>query len=437
MQTERKPRRNASARGGERVSGVAGKMRRLLRASVLVALLWIAVCSSQQSVAVNWNRQAMAAILAATTSDDVPSASHVMALVNVAMYDAVTSVTEANVALGSYAVVAPSGASADGAALAAAYAVLADMYPDQLSTFDAQYAADLAWLPPNTTTSMEAGLQTGLAVAALLLSDRNGTLPYTPYPGSSAAGAWRPTPPTFAPALAPQWGSETTWCVANVSAFVPPSPPELSSAAYTSEHNDVFSLGRQTGSSRTAAQTSAANFWSARPNDVVVWSTVVTDLVEARGLSLSAATRVLTSMSVALADATIAAWQGLYQYGRWRPVTAIRWANTTGNAALAFDPLWRPLANSTPSEPEYACEAAILAGAASEVLATFFGAGWCVGWAAACGNLTGRQAKARLWSSALAGKPDRSAGPTLRRSSWRRAKSSTVSQANPALPGRA
>ena len=75
---------------------------------------------------------------------------------------------------------------------------------------------------------------------------------------------------------------------------------------------------------------------------------------------------------MALADAAIAAWDAKYTYGFWRPVTAIRLADTDGNAATVADPSWVPLL-TTPNHPDYVAGHATFSAAAATVLTDFFG----------------------------------------------------------------
>ena len=57
-----------------------------------------------------------------------------------------------------------------------------------------------------------------------------------------------------------------------------------------------------------------------------------------------------TDMS--MADALITVWRAKYDYGRWRPITAINLADTDGNPATIADPSWVPLL-TTPAYPDY------------------------------------------------------------------------------------
>jgi len=61
-----------------------------------------------------------------------------------------------------------------------------------------------------------------------------------------------------------------------------------------------------------------------------------------------------------------------YTYNFWRPVTAIRQADTDGNPDTEKDSEWNPLL-ITPAFPEYVSGHSTFSGAAAAVLAEFFG----------------------------------------------------------------
>nr|WP_242418901.1 vanadium-dependent haloperoxidase [Frankia sp. CpI1-P] len=73
-------------------------------------------------------------------------------------------------------------------------------------------------------------------------------------------------------------------------------------------------------------------------------------------------------------DAQIAVYDAKYVYVRWRPVTAIRAADTDGDPTTAPDPTWTPL-TTTPAHPEYPSGHTTYAGAAQRVLEAFTGPG--------------------------------------------------------------
>src|SRR5262249_4853948 len=82
--------------------------------------------------------------------------------------------------------------------------------------------------------------------------------------------------------------------------------------------------------------------------------------------------RLFALLNLTMADATIATWDGKYTYRFWRPVTAIRAADTDGNDDTEADPAWTPL-RPTPLHPEYPSAHAVVSPAAAEVLPRFFG----------------------------------------------------------------
>jgi len=82
--------------------------------------------------------------------------------------------------------------------------------------------------------------------------------------------------------------------------------------------------------------------------------------------------RVFALLNLAMMDATIAVWDSKYFYRFWRPVTAIRSADTDGNDWTDPDPAWTPL-RPTPLHPEYPSAHATVSSAAAKVLTSFFG----------------------------------------------------------------
>jgi membrane-associated phospholipid phosphatase len=89
-------------------------------------------------------------------------------------------------------------------------------------------------------------------------------------------------------------------------------------------------------------------------------------------LTLYENARLLALLNLAQADGIIATFDAKYTYSFWRPVTAIRLADTDGNPATDVDPDWTPLI-VTPAHPEYPSAHAIVSSAAAGVLAAFFG----------------------------------------------------------------
>jgi hypothetical protein len=152
----------------------------------------------------------------------------------------------------------------------------------------------------------------------------------------------------------------------------PPTPTE---ALYTTDFAEVKSLGRTDSTTRTADQSEIALFW----NDGVGtetppghWNSIAQVLAEGADLSLVESARLFALLSITTADAAIASWDNKYHYHHWRPVTAIRVADTDGNPATASDAEWSSFI-TTPPFPTYTSGHSTFSGSSSRLLALFFG----------------------------------------------------------------
>ena len=90
------------------------------------------------------------------------------------------------------------------------------------------------------------------------------------------------------------------------------------------------------------------------------------------GLNIWENARLFGLLNLASADAYIADFANKYLYEFWRPITAIRAADTDGNPETVADPTWDSLVPSPPA-PDYPSGHSGQGGAMSEVLARFFG----------------------------------------------------------------
>lgn len=101
------------------------------------------------------------------------------------------------------------------------------------------------------------------------------------------------------------------------------------------------------------------------------WNMIAQQVAVAQGRTLVENARMFALLDLTLADTAIACWDAKYTYNFWRPVTAIRAADTDGNPDTDPDPNWTPLL-STPSHPSYPSAHATEAGGAAATLAAFF-----------------------------------------------------------------
>ena len=82
--------------------------------------------------------------------------------------------------------------------------------------------------------------------------------------------------------------------------------------------------------------------------------------------------RLFAMLYLTAADAGIACWDDKAHWQFWRPITAIREADTDANPATAADPEWLPLIN-TPPYPEHPSGLACFSGAIARTLRDFLG----------------------------------------------------------------
>ena len=78
-------------------------------------------------------------------------------------------------------------------------------------------------------------------------------------------------------------------------------------------------------------------------------------------------------MNLSAADSAIAFYDAKYTFQLWRPITAIRLADTDGNPQTVADPNWVPLAGNTPADPSYPDAHSTISAASADVLASFYG----------------------------------------------------------------
>jgi membrane-associated phospholipid phosphatase len=325
---------------------------------------------SGQSV-VDWNRELITILGTAGAQPATVHPTRSFAILQAAEYDAVVSITHAAPPY-LFLAPAPRGARPDAAADQAAHDVLAALYPAQKSGIDQMLAGELATIPNGP--GKQEGIEVGASVAKLLVdlrsSDGSAVIPPPFVPGTQP-GDYRPTPPNFPTPVFTNWGTITPFVLDSGSQFRPPAPPPITGAAYARALNQVESLGQDTSTTRTADETTQAQFWGASPiwN---VWNEIAQKLAVARHASLQRTVTVFENLDLTLADATIALYDAKYHYLLWRPVTAIQLGNTIGNPGITGDPTWNPFAVTAP-DPSYPGAHATISEAAATVLAAFYG----------------------------------------------------------------
>jgi hypothetical protein len=212
-----------------------------------------------------------------------------------------------------------------------------------------------------------------VAVAILALRATDGaaeanSVPYTP---GTAPGDWRPTPPAFAAAFNVGWGQVSTFGIVDGTQFRCEPPPELHTGKYARDFNEVKIVGGVDSTARPPDRTDVALFY-AGTNPTAVFGEAACQVSAAQGKSLAETARNFALLNMVVADAFITSMAGKFHYNLWRPVTAIREADTDGNSRTTEDETYLPL-NTTPPYPSYPGNYSSMAGAAREVLEAAFG----------------------------------------------------------------
>ena len=318
-----------------------------------------------------WDQRALDAIQAEAPSPLL--ASRALAMESIAVFVVVEAIGGASAALSAdpEALEAVSAA----AVAAAAHRVLSGAFPAEGAALDASLAESLADVPDGAAETAAVAFGDAVADFVIALRADDGWNAVSAYEGGTEPGEWRPTPPGFLPALAPQWASVEPFALARADQFRPEGPPDLGSAEYAAALEEVERLGSADSPERTAEQTEVALFWSDGAGTYTPpghWNEIAAGIAEREGLGAAESARVLAALNVAMADAGVATWDAKYAYGSWRPVTAIRLADEDSRPDTAADPGWSPLL-VTPNHPEYVSGHAAFSGAAATVLTAFFG----------------------------------------------------------------
>lgn len=323
-----------------------------------------------------WNQIFNDTVLATTPAPNSLVTSRSAALLAAAAFDAVNGVDRRYRPLHVTAR-APARASARAAAIQASYAMLIRLYSAHGASLTARRNASMALLStsgrPESADAIDRGAWWGQRVADTIWTARQNdgfTPPMAPFMGSETLGFWRPTPPGNAAGSGPQFASMTPWVLTRPSQFRPPPPPALSSAAYATDYNETRMWGGAVGSLRSPDDSAVAIFWSG--NGTLYWTRIATQLAAARQRSVLENAHLFAMLHVALADASIATWDAKYRYVFWRPVTAIRSEADDANENTSPEPDWIPFL-TTSAHPEYPSGHSNLAGAATIILAAFFG----------------------------------------------------------------
>lgn len=307
-----------------------------------------------------------------------PRASRGLALVHIAMFDAIVAAWQAKY---THAYPAPSAVDhtlrpvlppraapsypAEHAVVAGAAAhVLAQLFPRQgADWFDAkarEAASSRLWAGADWPGAVEQGLALGRAVAERVLAFAATDRSAASWDGQRSWGVcyWRPTPPGFIdPPLEPAWGKVRPWLLSSGDLFRPGRTPVCGSAEEREQMLEVY----RTVNNLTEDQKRIASFWDDGPGTFTPpghWVEIALGLVERYQLSTPRAARLFAYQGVVAMVAGICVWDAKFAYWSLRPITYIQ---------DFVDPNWRSFI-PTPPFPGFVSGHSGFSGASATVL---------------------------------------------------------------------
>ena len=332
------------------------------------ALLALATPARARADAVTqWNLNATNALI--NTAGQAPPVSVLhLAMVHGAVYDAVNAID------GGYQpyLVSPPATprdSKDAAVASAAYRVLVSIVPAQQLALKALYDSSLDAIPNGVAKT--GGINAGEAAAAAMIAARanDGRFGSFRFTIGTTPGAWRPTLPLFANDPNAWVKDVKPFLIESSSQFRSEGPHELTSHQYAKEFAEVKAIGSLTSTTRTADQTLAANYWAEHP--ARTWSRIFRTLAAQEGLSTAESARLFAMLYLTASDSLITVWDDKAHWSFWRPITAIREADTDGNPRTVKDDAWLPLI-ANPPYPDHPSGHLGLSGSIGETLKDFF-----------------------------------------------------------------
>jgi len=344
-----------------------------LACALMVSLLFGSAVASAD-VVLDWN---LIAISTSIANGQNPFAqARFVAIEQLAVFEAVNAIT------GHYqpylgAITAPRGASANAAAIQAAYRVVSTYFPSSASALDAARASSLALIPDGQ--AKDDGIATGEAAAAAMIALRandGSSPPQFKIPGPPVPGEWQATPSCpvvngIAVGVFFQWQNVTPFGISSAGAFLLDPPPALTSNRYAKSYNEVMTVGSLTSTERPPDRADVVHFYAiTSPTNVL--NQAARQVAQAQGRSLSENARALALINMAISDSLVTSFFNKYHYNFWRPETAIRAGDTDSNWKTDADPNFLPFI-ATPCFPSYPSNHGSGSNGGAEVLRRLYG----------------------------------------------------------------
>ena len=329
-------------------------------------------------------------------------ASRAMAIVHIAMFDAVNAIVPRYRSYNRIPWAFP-GTSIDAAVAQAAHKTLTALFPSQKPRFDQALRDSLSGI--RAGWQKQRGIEVGERAATAILARRaNDGAEHkemrvgVDFINQTGAGFWRQDPISQIPlAMGARWDEVKPFVIRSATQFRLPPPPALDSPEYAAAFNEVKALGGDgitTPTMRTKEQTEIGIYWAydgtpslcAPPRLYNQVALHIADQMRTGDVELA---RLLALVNTAMADAGVASWESKFYYETWRPITGIREADAgtgasgtgDGNPATIGDATFRPFGapasnlmgpNFTPPFPAYPSGHATFGGALFQTLRLFY-----------------------------------------------------------------
>jgi membrane-associated phospholipid phosphatase len=342
--------------------------------SVLMVSVLFGSAAARADVVLDWNTIAVNTAVANLQSPFAQA--RYGAIVQLAVFEAVNAITgEYQPYLGT--ITAPPGASAEAAAVEAAYQVLSTYFPASRAPLAADRTNSLASMPDGQAKTD--GIATGDAAAATLIALRandGSSPPQFSVPGPPVPGVWQatsscPSVNGVASGVAFQWQNVTPFGIPNAADFLLGPPPALTSNEYAKAYNEVMTVGSLNSTERPPDRANVALYYAAS-SPTQVFNQAAGQVAQQQGRSLSENARALALINMAMSDSLVASFFNKYHFNFWRPETAIHAGDTDGNPKTVGDPSWAPFV-VTPCFPSYPSNHGSAGNAAAAVLRRLYG----------------------------------------------------------------
>src|SRR5437764_4589725 len=220
--------------------------------------------ASQPDQVIQWNRTLLQILQTPGAQPATIHPTRSMAIVHLAIYDAVNAIRGGHAP---YLVLhAPRNASPEAAAAAAAHTALLSLFPNQQSVIDAKFQDSLSQIGSgaHVRQGIRVGEEAANAILAARADDGSDSTPAVFVP-QSGPGEYQLTPPNFKQPVFTNWPDVRPFALETGDQFRPPPPPAVTSPRYTTDFDEIKSLGEINSTTRSADQTDIGRFWGAAP----------------------------------------------------------------------------------------------------------------------------------------------------------------------------